>query len=280
MITVREALYRGASLLEKSETPFLDASIILSHILDISKEKLFASYPDPVDPGLMERYLEAMEKRKKNVPVAYITNKKEFFGLTFYVDERVLSPRPDTETLVETALEIVGKNPKVKKILDMCTGSGCIGISLKSSLPELAITCSDISPDAVDVCRYNSNRLLSKPVVIQISDLFEKITGEFDMIVSNPPYVPAAEVKAIRESSPAEPQLALDGGDDGLDLIREIIPASLEHLTPRGYLLLESSIEQTYSIERMMKKAGYTDIETRMDLTGRNRVTVGRKPLA
>ncbi len=279
MITVREALYRGASLLEKSETPFLDASIILAHILSISREKLFSSYPDPLKPGQMDRYMEAVKKRQKNIPVAYITNKKEFFGLPFYVDERVLSPRPDTETLVETALEILQQNPEIKKVLDICTGSGCIGISLKYEAPKLAITCSDISPDALDVCRYNSSRLLSNPVEIIKSNLLENIAGEFDMIVSNPPYVPSLEVREIKSTNPAEPRLALDGGDDGLDLIREIIPLSLEHLSPGGYLLLESSIEQTYSIERMMERAGYTDTEIRKDLTDRDRITVGRKPL-
>lgn len=279
MITVREALYRGASLLKKSETPFLDASIILAHILSISREKLFSSYPDPVEPGQMDRYMEAVKRRQKNIPVAYITNSKEFFGLPFYVDERVLTPRPDTETLVETVLEIIKANPTVHKILDMCTGSGCIGISLKSQVPKLAITCSDISPDALDVCRYNSSRLLSSPVEIIKSNLFENITGKFDVIVSNPPYVPAVEVRAIKSTNPAEPRVALDGGEDGLDLIREIIPLSLEHLSPGGYLLLESSIEQTYSIERMMENAGYTDTEIRKDLTDRNRITMGRKPL-
>jgi len=277
METVRQALLKGASLLPGSETPFLDASVILSGILEISKEKLFAMYPDPVPEDKLAIYYTAIEKRRGNYPVSYITGKKEFFGLTFLVDERVLCPRPDTETLVEKAVEIINTDKSIKKVLDLCTGSGCIGISIKAAAPGISITCADISSEALEVCGKNTERLLKEPVELVQSDLFDNIRGTFDMIVTNPPYVRSSEVNIIKSENSREPSLALDGGEDGLDLIRRIIDKAPEYLSPGGIILLESAIDQTYIIEKMLKEKGFHKTEIIKDLSGRNRVTVGRK---
>ncbi len=277
METVRQALLKGASLLPGSETPFLDASVILSGILEISKEKLFAMYPDPVPEDKLAIYYTAIEKRRGNYPVSYITGKKEFFGLTFLVDERVLCPRPDTETLVEKAVEIINTDKSIKKVLDLCTGSGCIGISIKAAAPGISITCADISSGALEVCGKNTERLLKEPVKLVQSDLFDNIRGTFDMIVTNPPYVRSSEVNIIKSENSREPSLALDGGEDGLDLIRRIIDKAPEYLSPGGIILLESAIDQTYIIEKMLKEKGFHKTEIIKDLSGRNRVTVGRK---
>ncbi len=277
METVRQALLKGASLLPGSETPFLDASVILSGILEISKEKLFAMYPDPVPGDKLEIYYTAIEKRRSNYPVSYITGKKEFFGLTFLVDERVLCPRPDTETLVEKAVEIINTDKSIKKVLDLCTGSGCIGISIKAAAPGISITCVDISSGALEVCGKNTERLLKEPVRLVQSDLFDNIRETFDMIVTNPPYVRSSEVDLIKSENSREPFLALDGGEDGLDLIRRIIDEAPGYLSPGGVILLESAIDQTYIIEKMLKERGFHKTEIIKDLSGRNRVTVGRK---
>ncbi len=279
MKTVREALFEGASLLTNSETPFLDVVLLLSHVLGISKEQLFASYPDPVSEERFAMYSAAVKRRKENYPVSYIRNEKEFFGLTFYVDERVLVPRPDTETLVESALKVIQENRKINSTLDLCTGSGCIGITIKHVFPDISVTCTDISPDALEVCKYNSTKLLGTPLPVIESNLFENIKGTFGIILSNPPYLKKAEMEQMKTSEWPEPYLALDGGDDGLIFIRKIIENAIHYLIPGGFLLLESAIDQTYSVEKMMISSGYTRTSIVRDLTGRNRVTMGRKPV-
>ena len=277
MKTIREALKEGASLLAGSKTPYLDASLLLADVLNLTKEKLFASYPDLISQEQYSRYVAALNKRKKNVPVAYILKKKEFFDLTFYVDERVLVPRPDTETLVETALSLFKKHPEFESVLDLCCGSGCIGITVKYALPECSVTCADISEGALEVCRYNSSNLLGEVLLTVKSDLFSALSGTYDMILSNPPYLKEAEVHQMNENVWPEPSLALDGGTDGLSFLRRIVEHAAKYLNPGGYLLLESAIDQTYYIEQGLIAAGFTETAVVQDLTGRNRVTLGRK---
>jgi len=281
MRNIREALTEGTSLLRESqtasETPFLDASILLSFILNISKEKLLASYPDLINDSDFAAFINILKKRVKNTPVSYLLNQKEFFGLNFYVDESVLVPRPDSETLVEKALDIIAKSDCIKNVLDLCTGSGALGIALKHSNPDLNVSCSDISQDAVKICRKNSKEILNKELNVIQSNLFDKIKEKFDLIISNPPYLTTQETRDMMRTGWKEPGLALDGGVDGLDFIRKIVDISPDYMNKNGYLIIESSIDQTNKIRALLDSGEFYNTSIGKDLSGRNRVTIGQR---
>jgi len=278
MVTIRKALSIGMASLKLSDTPFLDASLLLGHILGLSKEKLFASYPEHVSEKALIEYEKVLEQRERNIPIAYILKKQEFYGLSFFVDNRVLIPRPDTETLIETAIGLLKKHTGLRRILDLCTGSGCIGITMKHCIPDLTVTCSDISSDALEVCSYNSTVILGETLPLIKSNLFDNISGVYDMILSNPPYLTRMETEEMYTNHWPEPSLALAGGVDGLTLIHRIITKADTYLAPGGYILLESAPDQTYSIERELFASGFKESFVIKDLAERNRITVGRKP--
>ncbi|MFO7731985.1 MAG: peptide chain release factor N(5)-glutamine methyltransferase [Spirochaetia bacterium] len=281
MTTVREALVDGTKRLATVETPFLDAALLLSHALGVSKEKLLASYPDTIPLSALHEFNNHVNKRLSGYPISYIRRKKEFFGLPFYVDERVLVPRPDTETLVEEVLKhINGKSAIQKdlKVLDLGTGSGCIAISLKHLQPQLRVTAADISKSALAVCTLNSRHLLTEPLRLIESDLFSAITDTFDVIVSNPPYLTSSEVAQMQERHWPEPRTALEGGQDGLDTIRILINEAYDHLVEGGALFLEAGIEQIRAIVEILRTRGYQGINSYPDLSGRNRAVSGYKP--
>ena len=281
MKTIREVLAEGTSLLknspEASETPFLDALVLLTYVLGISKEKLLASYPDKISRAHYEPFFNLLNKRIENCPVSYLIKKKEFFGLSFYVDENVLVPRPDSEILVETAVKIVEDFPRIKNILDLCTGSGALAIALKHTIPHLNILCSDLSNTAIEICRKNSTSILGKELKVIESNLFDKIDGTFDMIITNPPYLTDEETDRMMKAGWPEPVMALKGGKDGLNFIREIISEAPDFLNKDGYLLIESSIDQTELIKDMLDSADFYNTRIIKDLSGRNRVTAGQR---
>ncbi len=281
MRTIREALAEGTSLLNKtqnaSETPFLDALILLSFILNISKEKLLASYPDLLDNSDYTLFMDMIKKRINDTPVSYLTNQKEFFGLTFYVDKSVLVPRPDSETLVEKALDIIEGLDSIKNVLDLCTGSGALAIALKHTKPKLNISCSDISEDALKICSKNSRKILGKELNIIQSNLFDKINGKFDLIITNPPYLTTQETMDMIKTGWKEPGIALDGGVDGMDFIRKIISISPDYMNKNAYLLIESSIDQTNKIKTLLDSGDFYNTSISKDLSGRNRVTIGQR---
>jgi len=281
MTTVREALVEGTQRLANLETPFLDAALLLSHALGISKEKLLASYPDTIPLSAMNEFNNHVTKRLSGYPISYIRKKKEFFGLPFYVDERVLVPRPDTETLVEEVLKHIYKKStrqKDLKVLDLGTGTGCIAITLKHLQPQLRVTAADISKSALAVCKLNSRHLLTEPLKLIESDLFSAVSGTFDIIVSNPPYLTSNEVAQMQERHWPEPMTALEGGQDGLDTIRILINEGYDHLSEGGAMFLEAGIEQIGAIEEIFRTRGYQGINSYPDLSGRNRAVSGYKP--
>ncbi len=284
MTTVREALIEGTRRLAEVETPFLDATLLLSHALGISKEKLLASYPDEVPMSAVNEYNNYLTKRLSGYPVSYIRKKKEFFGLPFYVDERVLVPRPDTETLVEKVLHHIdqtgAETATPLRVLDMGTGSGCIAITLKHLRPQLQVVAADISSSALNVCKINSRHLLSEPLPMVESDLFSALSDSFDVIVSNPPYLKKSEVAEMEARHWPEPFSALDGGVDGLDSIRILINKAYEHLVPGGAMFIEAGIDQIGAIEELYRTRGYEGVAAYPDLSGRNRVVSGRKAYA
>lgn len=282
MTTVREALIEGTRRLAEVETPFLDAALLLSHTLGISKEKLLASYPDEIPHSALNEFSNYLTKRLSGYPISYIRKKKEFFGLPFYVDERVLVPRPDTETLVEQVLQHIDAHNRepVRKILDIGTGSGCIAITLQHLRPQLRVVASDVSTAALNVCRINSRHLLSTPLEMIESDLFSNVSETFQVIVSNPPYLTMSEVEKMRRRHWPEPATALDGGGDGLDTIRILINEGFDYLETGGALFIEAGIEQIETIKELFRARGYLPIIAYPDLSGRNRVVSGSRPYA
>ena len=281
-MTIRQAIAEGTEKIAPRwpETPYLDACVILASVLGSTRAKLLASLSDPLPQNAYQAYLRGVSERAAGSPVAYITRHQEFYALDFYVDNRVLVPRADTEILVETALGFVRPGSRV---LDLCTGSGCIAIAIKHTEPEARVEASDISEDALDVFRRNADALLSGQLKGQISgqivtyksDLLNSVPGKFDVIVSNPPYLTRSETAKMKSESWPEPVLALDGGEDGLDFIRRIIADATSRLLPGGRLLFEADPAQMDAIKIEFEKYKYNDIIIRKDLAGRDRVVAG-----
>jgi release factor glutamine methyltransferase len=274
-MTVGGALNQGKERLFYAEvdTPMLDATLLLSEALKVSKERLLASLPDPLDPEHWQHYSELLDLRCAGQPVSYIRRKKEFFSLEYYVDPRVLVPRPDTEVLVEEALRLLESDPLIQRVHDACTGSGCVAISLKHSFPTVKISGSDISREALRVAALNARRLVpAERIRLYRSDLLTRVPGRYDLITANPPYLTDGEVENMRKIGWPEPALALKGGIDGADLLRRLIRQAPRKLRPRGYLLLEAAAAQMSLLERELVSQGYGEIEVTPDLAGRARV--------
>lgn len=272
-MTVRAAVYDGVSRLKtKVETPFLDAVILLCHARGISKERLFAAYPEDLADDVYSSYMTYIESRLNGQPVSYIRGKKEFYGTEFSVDDRVLVPRPDTEVLVEEAGEIIKANQNVHSLHDCCTGTGCIAVSLKLLYPEIDISASDISSSALEVFRKNCIEILGYVLPSVESDLLQNVESSFDIIVANPPYLTTAEVTGMKTSGWPEPAVALDGGPDGLSIIDRFIAECSSRLKTGGHLLLESASNQTDDIERKLVQFGFQNIIISRDLAGKERV--------
>jgi release factor glutamine methyltransferase len=280
-MTVRSLLARGYDTLFFAEvdTPLLDALVLLAHALDTDKEHLLASLPDPVGEQEEERYRVLVDTRCAGTPISYIRKVKEFYGLEFYVDERVLVPRPDTEVLVEKVLQIVRGDPRLRRVHDACTGSGCIGIALQRTVPGLEVSASDISPLALEVAGVNAERLLGRPLPSFQSDMLEAVPGSFEVIASNPPYLRDNEVADMRKIGWPEPALALRGGVDGTALAQKLIRSAPRKLVAGGWLVLEAAPPQFNKLYALMDQAGFHSIDVEKDLAGSDRVIAGRLDL-
>ncbi|MDR2485892.1 MAG: peptide chain release factor N(5)-glutamine methyltransferase [Treponema sp.] len=281
-MTVGEALAEGAALLKTAsiETPRLDAALLLAEALHTDRAGLILRYLDPVSGEPRQRYGEFLKQRLAGDCVAYIVGHKEFRGLDFAINPGVLVPRPDTETLVEAALSYIDGLPACETcmLLDMCTGSGAVGIALKHERPRIALYASDISVAALKTAQENARRLLGNRDgdfhFIQ-SDLFDRIEGRFTLITANPPYIPSAVIETLAQEVKQEPWIGLDGGEDGLEIIRRLIPKAKQYLSPGGMLLIEADPRQMSGIGTMLRDAGYREIKTYDDLSGRQRVIGG-----
>ena len=284
-MTIQEALTEGKRLLALPcpsafiDTPELDASLLLSEALHKSREGLIVNGNEAIAEPLLGGYFVLLERRRSGECIAYILGRREFCGLKFTVNSSVLVPRPDTEILFEAALENIDViaqqvESKIISVLDLCTGSGALAISLKKERPQLNITASDISAEALETAKLNAANLLDHghDIYFILSDLFEEITGKFDIIISNPPYIPSCEMEALSPEVRREPALALDGGIDGLDLIRRIITQAKVHLHSNGALLFEASPGQMPEIRALLEKQNFSGIRIRRDLGGRDRV--------
>lgn len=275
-MTFREALQEGSRRLEAAgtATPYLDALVLLSEATQVRKEQLYAALTDPLPAQAFLSYRRLVDERSSGMPVAYLTKRKEFYGREFYVDERVLIPRPDTEILVDTALEIADRDPLIRRVHDLGTGSGCIAFSLKAERPDLVVSASDFSHAACEVFSINAERL-GLEVDLYETWLFQSLPGPFDMIVANPPYLSDSEAEQMKEAGWPEPQSALRAGDEGLDCIAQLIGESVHYLRDSGILLLEAAPHQMRAIRAMMEEMGFAEPTIVSDLAGRQRVASG-----
>lgn len=254
-ITVKTALTEASARLSGySDSPRLDAEILLSHTLGVSRFELLTESGRLLEGEVCSRFRSFVERRAKAEPVAYITKSRDFFEDTFYVDERVLVPRPESEFVVETALKLL-QHAEKPEVLDMCCGSGCIGLSVLRVIP-CGLTLADISASALEVAKINAERLFPSGQTINFvkSDLFSEIPGDFDLITANPPYLSAEDMaEFVNGALEYEPENALFGGESGFEFTERLINGAEKHLKPGGFLVTELG----YGGEKFAKEKKY-----------------------
>lgn len=261
------------------ETARLDAECLLAHTLETSRLRLYLEFDRPVDGSERARFRELVRRRgAERVPVAYLTGRKEFWSLPLKVTPDVLSPRPDTETLVEAALERLPEREAEARLLDVGTGSGAIALALLSERPKLRAVATDVSSAALAVARENAESLgLLDRVVFREGSLFGPAAGErFDLLVSNPPYLADGEAAGLGPELAFEPRQALFAGPAGTELLEELVAGAAAHLEPTGALLLEIAPAQAPAVAGWLRAAGFEDVRLHHDLGRRPRVVSGR----
>ncbi len=275
-MTIREALTKGMIILKSNniETPKLKARLLLQYILKKDRQYLIVYDNKEIDKKEQWEYFVNIEKIANGVPLQHITHTQEFMKMDFFVNENVLIPRPDTEILVEEVIKLA-KNMDKPKILDLCTGSGAIAISIAKNIPSAEVLAIDISEKALEVAKKNANNLQSK-VKFKKSNLFSNIGKmKFDIIVSNPPYIKKSDIKLLSNEVQKEPQIALDGGYDGLDFYRKISSQAIDYLKFGSYLCFEIGYDQQEDVTEIIKDTKhYNDTYCKKDLFGNDRVIV------
>ena len=279
-MTIKQALIKGVTVLklEKISTPKLKARLLLQYVLKKPRQYLIVYDNQKLTEKEEQDYLKYIELLKQGEPIEHITHQKEFMKLNFYVDENVLIPRQDTEILVEEVITIA-KKTRAKKILDLCTGSGAIAVSLAKYLENVQITALDISGKALDIAIANAkNNHVQDKITFVESNLFENLAPEkYDIIVSNPPYIRRKELEILDREVKREPQIALDGGEDGLDFYRKIIDIGYQYLKYGGYICLEIGYDQKEEIMQIIKdKKQYINTYCKKDLYDNDRVIVAK----
>jgi release factor glutamine methyltransferase len=274
VITVAEILQNGArSLLSHSDSPRLDAELLLGKILGLSRSGLIARGNELVAIEYEQAYASLIEQRVQGAPVAYLTGTREFWSLALRVTSAVLVPRPETEVLVELALQRLPRD-RPSSVLDLGTGSGAIALAIASERPRLRVTGVDISPPALEVAIQNSRDLGLSRIDWRLGSWFASVPGErFDMIVANPPYVAAAD--PALEKLTAEPAIALCVGPTGLEAISAIAGGAAAHLQNQGWLIMEHGSEQAADVAQLLERHGFTCIRSHPDFSGKPRVTLG-----
>ena len=315
-MTYKEIYEKAVSELKSTniDEAELDAFYLLSFVTGLRKADYYLKLNEAVDERVTKRYFELIKRRAMHVPCQYITGSAEFMGLEFEVSNAVLIPRQDTETLVEKAVEVISKisgtvkfdvayeetaktankNPTAGektevsenkgtsnniKILDMCTGSGCIAVSVKHFCKHADVTAVDISDSALEIAKHNAVKNGTEIEFVK-SDMFEKLGGRvFDVILSNPPYVTESEYETLMpEVKDNEPKLALTAGDDGLDFYKIIANEAPMHLKKNGKLILEIGCEQAQAVKKLLEENGFSNIQIIKDLPGLDRVVYGEMP--
>ena len=273
----REAMKLGENILHMADVTDArtDAWLLLEQVCRIDRSFYYLHMEEDLAGEQLSEYKIALKKRAEHVPLQYIIGETEFMGLKFKVNSNVLIPRQDTETLVEEALKVVAPGMHV---LDLCTGSGCIIVSILHNVPQAEGTATDISKQALLVAKENAKQN-GVQVNFERSDLFDAVTGVFDVIVSNPPYIPSGEVpKLMPEVRSFEPMEALDGREDGLYFYRKIVASCPEHLKPGGRILFEIGYDQGRAVSGLLEEAGFQEIRIVKDLAGNDRVVSGMLP--
>lgn len=275
-MTFKQAEQKGEHLLQTAGVmdAKIDAWLLLEMVAKIDRSFYFTHINDEVEPEVLAEYERVLEKRAEHVPLQYITGEQEFMGMTFKVNSNVLIPRQDTETLVEETLKVI--EPQME-VLDLCTGSGCILLSIMKNAPTVRGTGSDISKQALLVAKENA-KLHDLEADWVRSNLFDNVSGQYDVIVSNPPYIAQTELPTLMpEVGQFEPMQALDGGVDGLDFYRKITEEAPQYLKENGYLFFEIGYDQGQAVESLMREAGFTEVAVIKDLAGNDRVVKGKK---
>jgi len=273
-MTFREAISFGEEKLNIAgiEDAKNDAWLLLTFVCKIDRTYYYVHMDEEMLAEQVAEYESVLSKRAEHVPLQYITGEQEFMGLPFHVNDAVLIPRQDTETLVEQALKVIRPGMKV---LDMCTGSGCILISILKNVVDVEGFGYDISKQAINMAKENA-KLNYVTATFERSDLFENVTDTFDVIVSNPPYIPTDVIGGLMpEVAVYEPIQALDGKEDGLHFYRRIVATASEYLNPNGMLLVEIGHEQGEAVSSLMLEAGFKDVQVIKDLAGNDRVVIG-----
>ncbi|OJT01182.1 peptide chain release factor N(5)-glutamine methyltransferase [Marinobacter nauticus] len=271
-----EALLNSAIEQIGGESPRLDAELLLCHATGLGRTS-FRAWPErEVALDQAQAFRELVAERVKGLPIAYLLGQQEFWSLPLKVSPSTLIPRPDTECLVETALEL--PLPENARVLDLGTGTGAIALALASEKPRWQVVASDRVEEAVELARENS-RSLQLPITVVQSHWFDQIPESgFDLLISNPPYIPVSDHHLNEGDVRFEPPSALVAGDDGLDDIRLLVAEGLQHLNPDGWMLLEHGYDQGEAVRNLFAAAGWRNIETRKDYGGNDRMTLARKP--
>ena len=280
MSSYRELFNYGKAMLKKSGVAETepDAWLLMEYVFDIDRTWYFLHQEEEAGEEKAEQYARLLEKRAQHIPLQQLTCQAWFYGLKFYVNEHVLIPRQDTEILVEEVLKEAGGR-KGLKVLDLCTGSGCILLSLLEHLEQAQGMGADLSEQALLVAEKNAQiQGKTKQTRFVRSDLFEAVCGQFDILVSNPPYIPTAVIRELMDEVRLyEPRMALDGHEDGLYFYREIAAHAGEYLKGNGILAFEIGYDQGEAVSGLLEKEGYREIRIVKDLAGLDRVVIGRK---
>ena len=275
-MTIKQAITKGMIMLKSNnvESPKLKARLLLQYVLDKPRQYIIVYDNKEIDKQQQWQYFVNIEKLTKGISLQHITHRQEFMKMDFFVDENVLIPRPDTEILVEEVIKIAQKYNS-PRILDLCTGSGAIAISLKKFVPNADITAVDISEKALEIAQKSAEKLEAKINFVK-SNLFDKLDNKkFDIIVSNPPYIRKDEIKKLSEEVQKEPKIALDGGEDGLDFYRIIAEQAINYLKTGSFLCFEIGYNQKNDVIKIIEdEQNYKNTYCKKDLYGNDRIII------
>ncbi len=282
--TVRRLLAWTTQHFEKRQidSPRLTAEVLLAHVLKVGRVRLYVDLDRPVEKEELASFKALLTRRAAGEPTQYLTGLREFYNRPFKVDPRVLIPRPETELLVEAALHALPKDAPARA-LDLCTGSGCIAVSLAAERPQAEVLAVDVSADACALARENAEALgVGARVQVLEGDLYAPLPPDlrFQLVVSNPPYVGSGEIAGLSAEVRREPRLALDGGPDGLALVRRVVSGARRVLEPGGLLALEIGETQGPQLLALLTEAGFQDPRVERDLERRERMAFGTQPAA
>ena len=284
-MNIKELINFGKTTLEKNEVEDagIIARVLAQYILKMDRNKIVINENSNIEEIDKHRYYLAIIEIIQGMPLQYITNSQEFYGIQMYVNENVLIPQPDTEILVQEVIKIIEQKNKNKEqkdieILDMCTGSGCIAVAIATNVQNVNVMLADVSREALEIAKVNAQHTntTEKFKFIQ-TNMFEKVEKKFDIIVSNPPYIETDTIKSLDKQVQNEPLLALDGGEDGLKFYRILVNEGYKYLNKDGYLCMEIGYNQKQKVEELLKQnEKYTSIYTLKDFNGNDRVVIAK----